>query len=105
MPKLTERLQRDEKKLASHLSKTIRKTRKEREMSQAQMADLMGTSQDMISRFENGERVPTLLNWLSFCAETGVDPFLPLQLFKDCKMPGNGGAIGNDRLQVVPETS
>jgi hypothetical protein len=56
-------------------------------MTQAQMAKIMGTAQDMISRFENAERLPTLGNWLSFARAMEIDPYLPLEDVEACGMP------------------
>ena len=86
MPRITEKLRKDEQQLAERLSKILRDIRKDRGLTQAQMAKVMGTAQDMVSRFENAERLPTLLNWLSLSRSTGIDPYLPLDAVKACEM-------------------
>ncbi len=42
----------------SHLGERIRKFRKENNLTQQQLADLLGVSRESISMYERGERTP-----------------------------------------------
>lgn len=42
------------------LSENLRKSRLEKELSQQEVADLVGVTQVMIHRYENGTKTPTI---------------------------------------------
>lgn len=63
-----------EEKLKKAISSTLVEIRSELGMTQAQVAENMGTKQNHYSRYETGERTPTMVYFVKICQALGQDP-------------------------------
>lgn len=57
-------------------ARVLKRTRKERGISQVHIAEIMETSQATISKIEAAQQDPALFEWLRFCRAFGVNPSL-----------------------------
>lgn len=75
----------------AHFGEKLKKLRLERKMSQEQLATLLGTSKQVISRYENGQRSPKISIVQEYAEKLGV----PLDYLIDNNM--------NEIFELVPD--
>jgi transcriptional regulator with XRE-family HTH domain len=73
MPKTTPKPPPTRMRLLSGFGKEIKKRRKEKELSQTELAILLQTHYTYILRLENGEANPTLTTILSLADNLGIE--------------------------------
>ena len=56
------------------IGKNVLEIRAQRKMSQELLEQLTGISQDQISRFESGERIPSVRQLVAMCEALGCSP-------------------------------
>ena len=64
----------NEKRMAKHIAKVMREARREKGLTQADIARLLDTTQANISKIEQGVLIPSALDWFLFCEVTGISP-------------------------------
>jgi DNA-binding XRE family transcriptional regulator len=50
----------------------MRSQRIEKQLTQAELAEIMGISQGCLSKFERGLGVPSIIEWVVFCKSTDL---------------------------------
>lgn len=65
--------------MGSIFGERLKSIRSERQMSQDELANLLGTSKQVISRYENGQRSPKITVVSDYAAALGI----PLEYFLD----------------------
>ena len=64
----------DMKDFPAIIGKNVLEIRARRKMSQELLEQLTGISQDQISRFESGERIPSVRQLVAMCEALGCSP-------------------------------
>ncbi len=77
---------RQKRFIAREIAKSIVRARHERNLTQADLAQMIGTRQSSIARLENGETMPSLV-FLHRIAEALGDTLLPPVLASQAELP------------------
>lgn len=85
----------------SDFGERLRAIRKENNLSQEELADILGTSKQVISRYENGQRTPKVTVAAEFAKRLGV-PMSTLSGEDDIMLPSNIQPISEMQMQRVP---
>ena len=79
---LSDSLTQDERiaaKYIAQIAKTIQQQRKAKGLTQQELANLLGVSQAMVSRWENGEENFTIITLARISAALGIELCNPLE--------------------------
>lgn len=52
----------------------LREVRREKDLTQVQLAERLGVPQSYVSKYESGERRLDVIEFIDLCAALGVDP-------------------------------
>jgi transcriptional regulator with XRE-family HTH domain len=58
--------------MARKLAEIMHQARKEKGLTQQQVAQAMTISQSALSKMENGKLIPSAIEWFDFCRATGI---------------------------------
>ncbi len=57
-----------------HMATRMRQLRKDKRLTQAEFAQLVGVDRSELSRYETGQQLPSLLMFVRICRALGVAP-------------------------------
>ncbi len=67
----------------------IKMLREERQMSLAEFAEVLGTSKQVLSRYERGENTPKITTVMQYAEALGVQPSFLMDDKTTCNMTSN----------------